>query len=44
MLAPWSHEDAETYRRWLTDAGLRVEGERFIPENQGGHVFLVASR
>ncbi len=40
----WSHADAETYRQWLADTGLVVESERFVPEDQGGHVFLVASR
>ena len=35
---------AATYRSWLTDAGLRIEEERVVPEDQGGHVFLVASR
>lgn len=40
----WSHEDAETYQRWFTDAGLGVEEERFVPEDEGGHVLLVACR
>ncbi|MGH2451475.1 MAG: rRNA adenine N-6-methyltransferase family protein [Candidatus Limnocylindria bacterium] len=40
----WSHADPETYRRWLADAGLLIEQERFVPEGQGGHVFVVASR
>lgn len=40
----WSHEDAATYRKWLADAGLAIGEEHFIPEGQGGHVFLVASR
>jgi len=40
----WSHEDAETYRRWLADAGFIIEDERFVPEGTGGHVFVVASR
>lgn len=33
----WSHADAPTYHRWLTDAGLRVEAESFVPEGDGGH-------
>ena len=40
----WSHADAATYRRWLADAGLIVEDERFVPEGNGGHTFVVASR
>jgi 2-polyprenyl-3-methyl-5-hydroxy-6-metoxy-1,4-benzoquinol methylase len=40
----WSHADAETYRRWIADAGLRLELERFIPEGAGGHTFLLAVR
>jgi SAM-dependent methyltransferase len=40
----WDHADAATYRRWLADAGLLVEDERFVPEGAGGHVFLIASR
>jgi SAM-dependent methyltransferase len=40
----WSHENAETYRTWFADAGCFVEEERFVPEDQGGHVLLVASR
>ncbi len=40
----WSHADAETYRRWLADIGLRVEREAFIPEGTGGHTFVLATR
>lgn len=40
----WSHADAATYRRWLADAGLVVEEERFVPEGDGGHTLVVASR
>lgn len=40
----WSHESAETYRKWFADAGLIIEEDRFVPEGLGGHVFLVASR
>lgn len=40
----WSHADVETYRRWFTDAGLRVEVEAFVPEGDGGHTFLLATR
>ncbi len=40
----WSHADIATYRRWLADAGLRVEGETFVPEGTGGHTFVLATR
>ena len=40
----WSHADADTYRRWLADAGLNVERETFVPEGASGHTFVVATR
>jgi len=40
----WSHADASTYRRWLADAGLRIERDEFVPEGDGGHVLIVAVR
>lgn len=40
----WSHADAATYRRWLTEAGLTVETETFVPEGAGGHTLFVATR
>jgi ubiquinone/menaquinone biosynthesis C-methylase UbiE len=40
----WSHADAETYRRWLAEAGLRVELESFVPEGAGGHTLVLARR
>lgn len=38
----WSHADADTYRRWVTNAGLKIERESFIPEGTGGHTFILA--
>lgn len=40
----WSHADADTYRQWLTEFGLHVELESFVPEGTGGHTFLLATR
>jgi len=40
----WSQADAETYKRWLADAGLRLELEKFVPEGAGGHTFVLATR
>jgi 2-polyprenyl-3-methyl-5-hydroxy-6-metoxy-1,4-benzoquinol methylase len=40
----WSHADAATNRAWLTQAGLTVEREEFVPENNGGHALFWARR
>jgi 2-polyprenyl-3-methyl-5-hydroxy-6-metoxy-1,4-benzoquinol methylase len=40
----WSHADAATYRDWLTAAGLRIDAEEFVPEDDGGHVLFTVSR
>ncbi|HEX8289844.1 MAG TPA: class I SAM-dependent methyltransferase [Pyrinomonadaceae bacterium] len=40
----WSHADAETYKRWLTDAGFRLICEKFIPEGSGGHSLMLAQK
>jgi SAM-dependent methyltransferase len=40
----WSHADAKTNRRWLTEAGLEVTGEEFVPEGDGGAVLFWARR
>lgn len=40
----WSHADSDTYRRWITDAGLRVDAEEFIPEGTDGHTLFWAQR
>lgn len=40
----WSHADAATYRRWITDAGLRVVDEEFVPEGASGHTLFWAWR
>lgn len=33
----WSHPDAATYRRWLSDAGFIVDAEGYVAEGNGGH-------
>lgn len=38
----WSHADADTYLRWLTDIGFDIEWTRFIAEGDGGHTLLLA--
>lgn len=40
----WSHVDADTYRRWILQAGLRTESEEFVPEDNSGHQLFWARR
>ncbi|MFF4506965.1 class I SAM-dependent methyltransferase [Streptomyces sp. NPDC001401] len=40
----WSHADAATNRAWITQAGLMVEREEFVPEGDGGHALFWARR
>ncbi len=40
----WSHADTATYRNWLTDAGLVVDTESFVPEGSGGHTLFWTHR
>jgi ubiquinone/menaquinone biosynthesis C-methylase UbiE len=40
----WSHGDAETYRRWLREAGLAIVQEAFVPESDGGHTALLCEK
>ncbi|WP_234440421.1 bifunctional 2-polyprenyl-6-hydroxyphenol methylase/3-demethylubiquinol 3-O-methyltransferase UbiG [Streptomyces rimosus] len=40
----WSHPGKETYREWITAAGLSVEGEEFVPEGDGGHALFWARK
>jgi SAM-dependent methyltransferase len=39
----WNHADADTYRGWIIQAGLLVETEEFVPENNSGHQLFWAS-
>jgi SAM-dependent methyltransferase len=40
----WSHADAATYRDWITQAGLIVDSEQFVPEAGSGHQLFWAHR
>jgi 2-polyprenyl-3-methyl-5-hydroxy-6-metoxy-1,4-benzoquinol methylase len=40
----WSHADAATYRDWISQAGLHIEAEDFVPEGKGGHELFWARR
>jgi ubiquinone/menaquinone biosynthesis C-methylase UbiE len=40
----WSHADADTYRRWLIEAGLGIESEAFVPEGADGHTLFRSAR
>lgn len=39
----WSHADIETYRKWFSEAGFRIEFETFVPEGTGGHNFILGT-
>jgi hypothetical protein len=38
------HADAAAYRAWLTDAGLEVTEQNFVPEGDSGHAVFWARR
>ncbi len=40
----WSHADATTYRKWITQAGLHIDSEHFVPEANSGHQLFWAHR
>lgn len=40
----WSHADVATNRGWITQAGLTVEREEFVPEGDSGHALFWARR
>jgi 2-polyprenyl-3-methyl-5-hydroxy-6-metoxy-1,4-benzoquinol methylase len=40
----WSHADAATYREWVTQAGLHIHAEQFVPEGDGGHQLFWATK
>jgi SAM-dependent methyltransferase len=40
----WSHADADANRSWITEAGLVVEQEEFVPEGDSGAVLFLARR
>jgi SAM-dependent methyltransferase len=40
----WCQADAATYRTWITEAGLAVEAEQFVPEADAGHQLFWARR
>ncbi len=40
----WSHEDADTYVRWLSAAGLQTIVRELVPEGNGGHTLLLAEK
>jgi ubiquinone/menaquinone biosynthesis C-methylase UbiE len=40
----WCHSDTATYRTWLTDAGLTIDAESFVPEGGSGHSMFRAHR
>lgn len=38
----WSQADAATYRAWLSQAGLDVTSQQFVPEGDSGHALFWA--
>jgi cyclopropane fatty-acyl-phospholipid synthase-like methyltransferase len=38
----WDHADADTYKRWLQEAGFSIVWSRFIPEGSSGHCLILA--
>jgi cyclopropane fatty-acyl-phospholipid synthase-like methyltransferase len=40
----WSHADADSYRTWISDCGLIIERDEFVPEGDVGHAFFWARR
>jgi len=40
----WSHPDADTYRGWISSAGLEVVSQEFVPEGSGGHALFWCRR
>jgi len=40
----WSQADVATYRSWIDQAGLSIDREDFVPEDDGGHALFWASR
>ncbi|WP_327186916.1 class I SAM-dependent methyltransferase [Streptomyces sp. NBC_01334] len=40
----WSHADVATNRSWITQAGLVIEQEEFVPEGESGHALFWARR
>jgi SAM-dependent methyltransferase len=40
----WSQADAATYRSWITEAGLEVTAQEFVPEGDSGHALFWARR
>jgi SAM-dependent methyltransferase len=40
----WSQADVATYRSWIDQAGLSIDREDFVPEDDGGHALFWTSR
>lgn len=40
----WSHEGEEAYRRCVVEAGLSIRRCEFVPEGQGGHSLILATK
>lgn len=40
----WSHADAATYRRWLSESGLEITAQDLVPEGTSGHALFWARK
>ena len=40
----WSHADRETYLQWFGTANFTILWDRFIPEANGGHILMLATK
>jgi cyclopropane fatty-acyl-phospholipid synthase-like methyltransferase len=40
----WSHADWLTYRQWLVELSYTIVDDDFVPEDDGGHHFVLAHR
>ena len=40
----WSHAGAATYRTWISETGLEITGQEFVPEGDSGHALFWARR
>ena len=40
----WSHTDEHTYLDWFSKIGLEVLQNRFLPEGDGGHTLILATK
>ena len=40
----WSHADETTYLQWISESGIQVHWNRFIPEGESGHTLVFGQK